>query len=75
MKIIIPTRGRADSIGQKSLRLFPDAALCVGADEVDLYAPLSRNLLVHPQGSGRDRPAPPVDSRPCGGSVRGPGGR
>jgi len=31
MKIIIPTRGRADVIGQKALRLFPDATLCVGA--------------------------------------------
>jgi len=28
--------------------LFPDATLCVGADEVDAYAPLSDNLLVHP---------------------------
>ncbi|MBE3110235.1 MAG: hypothetical protein IMZ46_06935 [Acidobacteria bacterium] len=48
MKIIIPTKGRADVIGEKALRLFPDATLCVGADEVDAYAPLSDNLLVHP---------------------------
>jgi hypothetical protein len=48
MKIIIPTRGRADVIGAKALRLFPDATLCVGADEVDAYARHSGNLLVHP---------------------------
>ena len=35
MKIVIPTRGRADVIGKKALRLFPDATLCVGADEVE----------------------------------------
>ena len=48
MRIIIPTKGRADVIGAKALRLFPDATLCIGADEVDAYAPLSNNLLVHP---------------------------
>jgi len=35
VKILIPTRGRADVIGTKALRLFPDATLCVGTDEVD----------------------------------------
>ncbi len=35
-------------IGAKALRLFPDATLCVGADEVDANGRLSRNLLVHP---------------------------
>ncbi len=48
MKIVIPTKNRADIIGDKALRLFPDATLCVGAAEVDAYAPLSDNLLVHP---------------------------
>jgi hypothetical protein len=48
MKFIIPTRGRADVIGKKALRLFPDATLCVGADEVEPYRRLSENLLVRP---------------------------
>jgi hypothetical protein len=48
MKIVIPTRGRADVIGKKALRLFPDATLCVGADEVEPYRRLSADLLVHP---------------------------
>ncbi len=48
MKIIIPTRGRADVIGDKALKLFPDATLCVGADEVEDYAKVSDRLLVHP---------------------------
>ena len=50
MKIIIPTRGRSDVIGDKALRLFPDATLCVGDDEVDAYSPLTNRLLVHPAG-------------------------
>ena len=41
MKIVIPSKGRADIIGDKALRLFPDATLCVGDDEVDAYARLS----------------------------------
>lgn len=48
MKIVIPSKGRAATIGQKALRLFPDALVCVGADEVDAYTPVSPNLLVHP---------------------------
>jgi hypothetical protein len=31
MKIVIPTKGRAGVIGAKTLRLLPDATLCVGA--------------------------------------------
>jgi hypothetical protein len=30
MKIIIPTRNRADMIGEKAPRLLPHATLCVG---------------------------------------------
>lgn len=48
MKIIIPTRNRADIIRDKALRLFPDATLCIGEDETDAYAKVSDNLLVHP---------------------------
>jgi hypothetical protein len=50
MKIIIPSKNRADIIGDKALRLFPDATLCVGDDEVDAYARVSDRLLVHPAG-------------------------
>lgn len=50
MKIIIPSKNRADVVGDKALRLFPDATLCVGEDEVDAYARLSDRLLVHPAG-------------------------
>ena len=48
MRIQIPSKGRAGVIRDKALRLFPDATLCVGADEVDAYGPLSKDLLVHP---------------------------
>lgn len=50
MKIVIPSKGRAAIIGGKALRLFPDAIVCVGDDEVDAYAKVSQNLLVHPAG-------------------------
>jgi hypothetical protein len=50
VKIVIPSKGRANLIGDKALRLFPDALLCVGDDEVDAYAKVSANLLVHPAG-------------------------
>jgi len=48
MKIIIPSKNRADVVGDKALRLFPDATLCVGDDEVDAYSRVSDRLLVHP---------------------------
>lgn len=48
MQIVIPSKGRAGVIGDKALRLFPDATLCVGDDEADAYGRLSSNLLVHP---------------------------
>lgn len=48
MKIIIPSRGRSDIIGDKALRLFPNATLCVGDDEQAAYAKVSDRLLVHP---------------------------
>ena len=50
MKIIIPSKGRSDIIRDKALRLFPDATLCIGDDEVDAYAKVSDRLLVHPAG-------------------------
>ena len=48
MKIVIPSRGRAGLIARKALRLFPDAVVCIGSDEVDAYAALTDNLLLHP---------------------------
>lgn len=48
MKIIIPSKSRADIIGDKALRLFPDATLCVRDDELDAYTKVSDRLLVHP---------------------------
>ena len=48
MKILIPSKGRADTIRDKALRLFPDTTLCVGDDEVDAYSKVSDRLLVHP---------------------------
>jgi hypothetical protein len=48
VKIVIPTKNRSDVIGDKALRLFPNATLCVGDDEVDAYAKVSDRLLVHP---------------------------
>ena len=49
MKIIIPTKGRANIIHEKALRLFPDATRCIGEDEVEAYGRHSSNLLVHPK--------------------------
>ena len=48
MKIVIPSKGRAAVLPQKALRLFPDALVCVGDDEVDAYGKVTSNLLVHP---------------------------
>lgn len=48
MRIVIPSKGRANTISEKALRLFPDALVCVGDDEVDAYAKVTQNLLVHP---------------------------
>ena len=50
MQFVIPSRGRADVIGQKALRIFPDAVMCVGDNEVEAYSKVTQNLLVHPAG-------------------------
>jgi hypothetical protein len=50
VKIVIPSKGRAGVLQEKALRLFPDAVVCVGDDEVDAYSRVSSNLLVHPAG-------------------------
>jgi len=38
VQFVIPSRGRADVIGQKALRIFPDAVVCVGDNEVEAYS-------------------------------------
>jgi len=48
MKLIIPSKGRAQILLEKALRLFPDATVCVGDDEVDAYKGITDDLLVHP---------------------------
>jgi len=48
VKIVIPSKGRAETIGAKSLKLFPDALVCVGENEVQAYRSVTPNLLVHP---------------------------
>ena len=48
MKIVIPSKGRANTLAGKALKLFPDALVCVGEREVEPYRKVSPNLLVHP---------------------------
>jgi len=48
VQIIIPSKGRSNVIGEKAMRLFPDATVCIGDDEQAAYAPLTDRLLVHP---------------------------
>jgi hypothetical protein len=45
---VIPSKGRAQTLCEKALRLFPDATVCVGDDETEQYRKVSANLLVHP---------------------------
>jgi len=48
VKIVIPSKGRAGTLGEKALKLFPDALVCVGDNEVEQYRKVTTNLLVHP---------------------------
>jgi len=48
LKIVIPSKGRAETLQEKALRLFPDALVCVGDDEVEAYGKITDRLLVHP---------------------------
>lgn len=50
MKVIIPSRSRADILATHTLRLMPDATVCVGEDEADAYRAVTSRLLVHPAG-------------------------
>ena len=47
-ELVIMSKGRSDTIAKRSLKLFPDALVCVGQDEAELYARHTQNLLVHP---------------------------
>jgi hypothetical protein len=50
MKFIIPSKGRAASIGNKTLRLVPDAFVCVGESDVEEYKKVvpKKKLIIHP---------------------------
>jgi hypothetical protein len=48
MQIVIPSRERSDILADCSLKIFPDAMVCVAESEVEAYKPLTQNLLVHP---------------------------
>lgn len=48
MRIIIPSRKRADTIANRTLRLFPDAIVTVDERERDDYRSVTPNLVLHP---------------------------
>jgi hypothetical protein len=54
VKVVIPSRGRADTIAQQSLRLFPYATVTVDEEEVDAYAQVMprEQILPHPPLGG-----------------------
>ncbi len=48
MQIVIPSKGRSNIVGERTLALFPDAVVCVGESERDDYFKVTKNLLIHP---------------------------
>jgi hypothetical protein len=54
MKIVIPSRGRQESITRRTFRLIPDALVCVDEAEVEAYAAVIPHdqLLPHPPLKG-----------------------
>ncbi len=50
MKLIIPSKGRWQTVGAKSLKLFPDAWLCVGESEAKSYEEATNHprIITHP---------------------------
>jgi len=50
MKVVIPSRRRADTIGKHSLVLFPAATVCIEDSEEEDYAAVvpRKQLLLHP---------------------------
>lgn len=47
VRVIIPSRKRADTLAKGTINLFPDATVCVGESEVPEYRKVTKNLLVH----------------------------
>lgn len=52
LPVVIPSKGRADTIGKYSLALFPHAIVTVDEREMADYKPVCANLLPHPPLSG-----------------------
>jgi hypothetical protein len=54
LKVVIPSKGRAETIGEQALRLFPSAYVIVDERERDEYAAVvpSKQLLTHPGAPG-----------------------
>jgi hypothetical protein len=52
MEIVIPSRRRADKIVGHTLRLFPDALVCIEDSEASDYEMVGCRLLLHPPLSG-----------------------
>lgn len=49
MKFIIPSKGRSNTITAKTLRLIPDAIVCVSESEKEIYKnSCSANIITHP---------------------------
>lgn len=48
MQIVIPTRGRSEILGECALKIFPGALVCCSEAEAEVYARVTKNLLVHP---------------------------
>jgi hypothetical protein len=51
MRVVIPSRGRAETLHKKALALFPDATVCVGESEADSYVKAgvpSDQIVTHP---------------------------
>jgi len=50
MKFVIISKGRAESVADKTLRLVPDAFVCIGESDFDEYSKVvpKKKLIVHP---------------------------
>ena len=48
LRVVIPSRSRADMLAECSLKIFPQATVCVEESEAEAYSRLTSNLLLHP---------------------------
>ena len=48
MKVVIPSRRRADVLPSRALQLFPNAVVCVAEEERDEYFRVCKNIVTHP---------------------------